>query len=102
MRLLMLVAANFFILYAFLDDFVNRIKAVGQFFQPCYEPFLTSNTSVKTQRALFAYHIGLNLTAAMLAVRGVPQALGTVLSSSISAAISGVSRIGHIVQRSRP
>ncbi|MCI9005036.1 MAG: DUF2871 domain-containing protein [Lachnospiraceae bacterium] len=56
-----------------------------------------SFTSVKTQRALLAYHIGLNLTVAMLVVRGVPQVLGTTLSSSISVAISGVSGIGHIV-----
>lgn len=56
-----------------------------------------SFTSEKTLRVLAAYHIGLNLTAIMLVVRGVTQVLGTTLSSGISAAISGVAGIGHIV-----
>ena len=43
------------------------------------------------------YHIGLNLTAVMLVVRGVTQVLGTALSSGASAAISGVAGIGHIL-----
>ena len=33
----------------------------------------------------------------MLAVRGILQVLGTPLSSSINAAISGVAGIGHIL-----
>ena len=56
-----------------------------------------SFTSEKTLRVLAAYHIGLNLTAIMLVVRGVTQVLGITLSSGISAAISGVAGIGHIV-----
>ena len=40
---------------------------------------------------------GLNLTAVMLAVRGVTQVLGTELSSGMSAAISGMAGIGHIL-----
>lgn len=46
---------------------------------------------------LFLYHLGLNLTAVMLVVRGVTQVLGTPLSSGMSAAISGVAGIGHIL-----
>lgn len=51
----------------------------------------------KTGRVLVLYHVGLNLTAAMLVVRGVFQVLGTALSSDMSAAISGVAGIGHIL-----
>lgn len=56
-----------------------------------------SFTGVKTGRILIAYHIGLNLTAVMFVVRGVTQVLGTVLSSSMNAAISGIAGIGHIL-----
>ncbi|MCI8638249.1 MAG: DUF2871 domain-containing protein [Coprococcus sp.] len=56
-----------------------------------------SFTSKKTQRVLVAYHIGLNLTAVMFVVRGVPQVMKTTLSAGINAAISGVAGIGHIV-----
>lgn len=51
----------------------------------------------KTGRVLVLYHVGLNLTAVMLVVRGVFQVLGTTLSSGMSAAISGVAGIGHIL-----
>ena len=51
----------------------------------------------KTGRVLALYHVGLNLTAVMLVVRGVFQVLGTALSSDMSAAISGVAGIGHIL-----
>lgn len=54
-------------------------------------------TSAKTGRALAVYHVGLNLTAVMLVVRGVTQVLGTALSSGMSAAISGMAGIGHIL-----
>ena len=50
-----------------------------------------------TGRTLAAYHIGLNLTAVMFVVRGVTQALALTLSSGMSAAISGVAGIGHIL-----
>ena len=58
---------------------------------------LFSFSGAKTGRVLILYHVGLNLTCVMLVVRGVTQVLGTPLSSGISAAISGVSGIGHIL-----
>ena len=54
-----------------------------------------SFTTPKTMKVLVAYHIGLNLAAVMMVVRGVTQVLGTTLSSGMSAAISGVAGIGH-------
>lgn len=56
-----------------------------------------SFTGAKTGRVLTVYHIGLNLTAVMLAVRGVTQVLGLTLSSGMDAAISGMAGIGHIL-----
>lgn len=56
-----------------------------------------SFTGAKTGRVLAAYHAGLNLTGAMLAVRGVTQVLGTGLSSGMSASISGMAGIGHLL-----
>ena len=56
-----------------------------------------SFTEAKTGRVLMIYHIGLNLTAVMLAVRGVTQVLGPTLSSGMDAAISGMAGIGHIL-----
>lgn len=56
-----------------------------------------SFTSPKTGRVLAVYHVGLNLTAVMLAVRGVVQVSGIALSTGMSAAISGVAGIGHIL-----
>ncbi len=56
-----------------------------------------SFTGAKTGRILVLYHIGLNLTAVMFVVRGVTQMLGTALSSGMSAAISGMAGIGHIL-----
>ena len=56
-----------------------------------------SFTGPKTQWVIVTYHIGLNLAAVMLLVRGVTQVLGTTLSSGMSAAISGVAGIGHIL-----
>ena len=43
------------------------------------------------------YHIGLNLAAGMLLVRGVTQVVVPTLSSGMSAAISGIAGIGHIL-----
>lgn len=54
-------------------------------------------TVAKTGRVLVVYHVGLNLTAVMLVLRGVPQVLGTALSTGMSAAISGMAGIGHIL-----
>ena len=56
-----------------------------------------SFTGVKTGRILIAYHAGLNLTAVMLLVRGVTQVIAPALSSGMSAAISGIAGIGHIL-----
>ncbi len=56
-----------------------------------------SFTSAKTGRVLAVYHVGLNLTGVMFVVRGVIQVLGTELSSGMSAAISGIAGIGHIL-----
>lgn len=54
-------------------------------------------TGSKTGRVLAVYHIGLNLTAVMFLVRGVLQVMGTPLSAGMTAAISGVAGIGHIL-----
>lgn len=54
-------------------------------------------TGAKTGRVLAVYQVGLNLTAVMLAVRGVTQVLQLPLSSGVSAALSGVAGIGHIL-----
>ncbi len=56
-----------------------------------------SFTGEKTRRILVFYHIGLNLTVAMLVVRGVFQVLGNLLSSGIDAAISGIAGVSHIL-----
>ena len=56
-----------------------------------------SFTGSKTGRILAVYHIGLNLTAVMLFVRGVLQVLEIALSSGMNAAISGISGIGHML-----
>lgn len=54
-------------------------------------------TGATTGRVLIFYHIGLNLTAVMLVVRGVTQVLGADLSRGLDAAISGMAGIGHIL-----
>lgn len=56
-----------------------------------------SFTEAKTGRVLAVYHIGLNLTAVMLVVRGVTQVMGANLSRGADAAISGMAGIGHIL-----
>lgn len=56
-----------------------------------------SFTNPKTGRILALYHIGLNLTSVMFVVRGITQVLNTPLSSGMSAAISGIAGIGHIL-----
>ncbi len=56
-----------------------------------------SFTGAKTKRVLTTYQVGLNLTAVMFVVRGVPQVLGTELSAGMNAAISGIAGIGHIL-----
>lgn len=56
-----------------------------------------SFTTRAVRRSLVVYHIGLNLTAGMLAVRGVLQVLGTELSSGLDASVSGAAGIGHLL-----
>ena len=52
----------------------------------------------KSNRAVIGYHIGLNLTAIMLFVRGVLQVTAAdTLSHGMDAAISGIAGIGHLV-----
>lgn len=52
------------------------------------------NVNFKSNRAVLFYNIGLNLTAIMLVVRGIVQVLGL---NVVSALISGVAGIGHII-----
>lgn len=56
-----------------------------------------SFTGKKTGRILAVYHAGLNLTAMMLLVRGIIQVLEMPLSSEMSASISGLAGVGHIL-----
>lgn len=53
---------------------------------------------LKTFRSyLWFYNLGVPLTAIMLLVRGVPQVRGITLSPAVSASISGLAGIGHIL-----
>lgn len=54
-------------------------------------------TDAKMNRAVTAYHIGLNATAGMLVARGVSQVLGIELPHGLDAAISGMAGLAHIV-----
>lgn len=56
-----------------------------------------SFADAKTPRIISVYHIGLNVTAIMLWVRGVTQVLGTELTAGMDAAISGLAGLGHIL-----
>ena len=52
----------------------------------------------KTFRAfMWVYNIGLPITVIMFAIRGITEVLNMNLSSSASAAISGMAGIGHIL-----
>jgi len=46
---------------------------------------------------ILTYHIGLNITAAGLLLRGLAQATGAAPSAGMEASLSGVSGIGHIM-----
>lgn len=53
---------------------------------------------IKTFRAfLWIYNIGVPLTAVMLLVRGVFQVLALPLSAGLTASISGIAGIGHVL-----
>lgn len=56
---------------------------------------VSMNVNFKSNRAVLFYNVGLNLTAIMLVVvRGIVQVLGL---NVVSAAISGIAGIGHII-----
>ena len=55
---------------------------------------VSMNINLKNNRAVIFYIVGLNLTAIMLVVRGIVQVLGFKV---VSALISGIAGIGHIV-----
>lgn len=55
---------------------------------------ISLNINFKSNRAVLFYNIGLNLTAIMLIVRGIIQVLDL---NVISALISGIASIGHII-----
>lgn len=55
---------------------------------------VSMNINLKINRAVLFYNIGLNLTVIMLVVRGIVQVLDL---NVVSAAISGIAGIGHII-----
>ena len=55
---------------------------------------VSKNVNLKINRAVVFYNVGLNLAAIMLVVRGIVQVLGFKV---VSALISGIAGIGHIV-----
>ena len=55
---------------------------------------VSMNVNFKSNRAVLFYNVGLNLTAIMLVVRGIVQVLDL---NVVSALISGVAGIGHII-----
>lgn len=55
---------------------------------------ISMNMNIKINRTVLFYNIGLNLTAIMLIVRGIIQVLDL---NVISALISGIASIGHII-----
>lgn len=55
---------------------------------------VSKNVNLKINRAVVFYNVGLNLAAIMLVVRGIVQVLDL---NVVSAFISGVSGIGHII-----
>mgnify|MGYP003369483895 CR=1 FL=1 len=57
--------------------------------------FYFSNT--KTNKVMLVYHIGLNVTGAAFLVRGILQVQGAALSSALTASISGIAGIGHML-----
>ena len=55
---------------------------------------VSMNINLKINQAVLFYNIGLNLTAIMLIVRGIIQVLDL---NVVSALISGIASIGHIL-----
>ena len=56
-----------------------------------------SFSNEKTTQILITYHIGLNLTAAMMITRGIAQVMRLHLNPSIDFSITGLAGIGHIL-----
>lgn len=56
-----------------------------------------SFSSKKTDKAVLAYNIGLNITSVAFLARGILQVLQTQLSSALDASISGIAGIGHTI-----
>lgn len=55
---------------------------------------VSMNVRFTSNRAVLFYNVGLNLTAIMLAVRGVVQVLDL---NVVTAMISGIAGLGHII-----
>lgn len=53
--------------------------------------------SIKLDKHILFYNIGLVFTAIMMEVRGVLQVLNTEISQSMDSMISGMAGIGHII-----
>lgn len=56
-----------------------------------------SFTGEKTKKAMAVYHVGLNLTAIMLFVRGIIQVKSPAICNVTDSIISGVAGIGHLL-----
>lgn len=48
-------------------------------------------------KIMIFYHVGLNITGAAFLARGVFQVMGTEMTSTLNASLSGVAGIGHAV-----
>ena len=53
--------------------------------------------SLKLDKHVLFYNIGLVFTAIMMEIRGVLQVFNTEISPSMDSLISGIARIGHII-----
>ncbi|EGC82668.1 DUF2871 domain-containing protein [Anaerococcus prevotii] len=53
--------------------------------------------SLKLEKHILFYNIGLLFTAIMMEVRGLIQVLNSEISSSMNSMISGIAGIGHII-----
>lgn len=56
-----------------------------------------SFSDAKTNKVMLVYHIGLNITGAAFLVRGILQVQAAELSSALTASISGIAGIGHML-----
>lgn len=58
---------------------------------------LFSFATKKSRWIFIVYHIGLNLTCALLIARGIVETIGVELSNGINSMISGIAGAGHII-----